>query len=229
MYWIVPVALVSLTCALLPLTAQEVAPPTRGKIQRENSQETVQVVLCGKLTLRARLGWPARTTQPVVQAQGRTYVLVGWSTSLWNIAQKLDGKTVAVEGTFTGFHRVVTRCIPDSLLPILHVSSLAAGKGDSMRKTVTLKLQGALEMTTVRSGGRKCEDEPVFRIKVKDRLYGLELPTRLEKQGRNLWGKTVVVIGTLELRRTFAGDVWHVVVVSDLKAAEGDHATTVKK
>jgi hypothetical protein len=74
------------------------------------------------------------------------------------------------------------------------------------------------------TGDRHYQDEPEFRITVNGKTYGLEFADKqaLQKLAGGLNGKTINLSGTLELRRTFAGTVWQIVVVKNLQADPGE-------
>ena len=190
-------------------------------------KETVTVVISGKLEMKARLGYPAPDFQTVITSGGKTYVLdLGGNAGLRLAGQLFDGKTVTVKGTFTGFYSVRTMCVPgQTQLPIIRIDSLEPSQGENVQQLITVKIKGKLEQATVWTGQREHQDEPEFRITVDGKTYGLDIAggQALQNLASGLNGKTVLLTGTLELRRTLAGNVWQVVVVQNLQAA-GDFA-----
>ena len=189
-------------------------------------KETVSVVISGKLNMNARLGYPARDSQAVVTSGDKTYVLDFASNAALRLAaQMFDGKTIAIKGTFTGFYTVHTMCVPgQTQLPIIRVESLEPGRGEFLKQTISVRIKGKLDLAAVWTGNREHQDEPEFRITVNGKTYGLEFADKqaLRNLAYGLKGKTVVLSGTLELRRTFAGTVWQIVAIQNLQADPGD-------
>jgi hypothetical protein len=186
-------------------------------------KETVTVAISGKLEMNARLGYPAFESKTVITSGGKTYVLdFGNNAGLRLAGQLFDGKTVAIKGTFTGFYSVHTMCVPgQSQLPIIRIDALELSQGESFRRLVTLQTKGKLDQATVWTGQRDQQDEPEFRITVDGQTYGLDFAGRqaLQNLANGSVGKTVLLTGTLELRRTLAGKVWQVLVLQNLQPA----------
>ncbi len=184
------------------------------------------MVISGRLQMNARLGYPARESQAIITSGGMTYVLdFGSNAGLHLAAQMFDGKTIAIKGTFAGFYTVRTMCVPtQTQLPIIRVDSVTPCRGEFIHRTIAVQIKGKLDQSTVWTGGRDHQDEPEFRITVNGKTYGLDFADKqaLRNLASGLNGKTVVLSGTLELRRTFAGTVWQIVVVQNLQADPGD-------
>jgi hypothetical protein len=219
-------------CGIRPMIApmpMPVAVVVVGRVQAVATEfltETTSVVISGKLQMNARLGYPAFDSQAVITAGGKTYVVdFGGNAALRLAAQSLDGTTIAIKGTFTGFYSVHTMCVPtQSQLPIIRIDSVEPGRGESVHRTITVQIKGKLDIPSVWTGGREHQDEPEFRATVGGQTYGLDFADKqaLRNLVAGLNGKTVILTGTLELRRTFAGTVWQVVVVGNLQADRGD-------
>jgi hypothetical protein len=187
----------------------------------EYVRETVQVVLRGKLDLNASFGYPVAVKAPAIYVKGKWYVLdFGTSLDLHQLARKLDGKTVVLEGTFGGMRQFPGMCRRDSYrYQVINVTRLLAGDGDSVHKLNTVAIKGKL---VINDKVRAClyEDEPDYRVTVNGGTYGLDFGDNKAflDLAAKLKGKTVVLTGTLEKRRLFAGQLWTFVIVSDLKA-----------
>jgi hypothetical protein len=186
-------------------------------------KETVTVVISGKLNMKARFGYPAPDFQAVITSGGKTYVLdFGNNAGLRLAGQLFDGKTVAVKGAFAGFYTERTMCMPtQTQLPIIRIDSLELGSGEFFHQTISVQIKGKLEQLNPWMGGRSHQDEPEFRITVDGKTYGLEFADKqaLRNLASGLNGTTVFLTGNLQLRRTFAGTVWQMVVVQNLQAA----------
>jgi hypothetical protein len=189
-------------------------------------KETVTVVISGKLGMNVRLGYPALDTQAVITSGGKTYVLdFGNNAALRLRARLLDGNTVAVKGTFIGFHTVHTMCVPgQTQLPIIRIDSVEPGRGEFFQQSIALQIKGKLAQVTPWMGGLEQQDEPEYRITVNGKTYGLEFADKqaLRNLASGLNGKWVVLTGTLELRRTLGGAVWQIVAVQNLQPEPGD-------
>jgi hypothetical protein len=186
----------------------------------ESVKETVTLIIQGKLRMNGRLGYPQ---QPValIEANGQTFVLEFGNKTLAEQAKKLDGKTVALQGTFTGFRSFRTMCVPQApRYPILWVGDVKAGAGDSVQKTVVLTLKGKLMVEAGWMGDSRDQDDPLYRMTVNGVTYGLDFGASrvLASTTNKLSGHVVVVTGKLEARRTLAGKLWQTLVVTDLRA-----------
>src|SRR5262249_28218353 len=106
----------------------------------------------------------------------------------------------------------------------IRVESLEPGRGEFLYQTISVQIKGKLDLATAWTGKREHQDEPEFRITVNGKTYGLEFADKqaLRNLACSLNGKTVVLSGALELRRTFAGTVWQIVAVQNLQADPGD-------
>jgi hypothetical protein len=87
------------------------------------------VLLQGKVRMNTPLGYPAQMVVPVVEAGGKLYVLdLGSNRELQQAATKLNGKTVALQGTSAGFQWVTTMCVPGGTsYPVVRITAVKAG------------------------------------------------------------------------------------------------------
>jgi hypothetical protein len=195
------------------------------EVPSESVKETVTVVVHGKLLMKARAGYPSRSVA-MICANGQTFVLDFSNQTLAAEANRLDGRTVVLQGTFAGFRFFPVMGVPHGeRFPVLQVSDLKAGQGESVTKTVDVTVRGKLDQAVDPFSNYLDPDEPRYRITVNGVTYGLDLtanPLRMQAVCK-LPGRGVLVTGRLELRRTFAGKVWHILVVSDLQVEPGDH------
>jgi hypothetical protein len=212
--------------AYRPIPVQVVVVTCLRAAPAESFHETQSVVVSGKLQMKAHLGYPARDAIAVLRSGGKTYVLDFGADSVHRLAAELyDGETIVVTGDVAGFYTVPSMCIPtQKQLPIVRVASLKSGRGEYLHRTITVRIKGKLDQTSVWTGARDYEDEPEFRITVDGKTYGLEFADKqsLQDLAARLNGKTVNLTGTLELRRTFAGTMWQIVTVQGLQVDPGD-------
>jgi hypothetical protein len=191
----------------------------------ESVKETVTLVIQGKLRMNGHLGYP-RQPVSLIEASGQTFVLEFGNKTLAERGKKLDGKIVALQGTFTGFRSFPTMCVPQApRYAVIGVGDLKAGAGDSVKKTVLLTLKGKLIVQAGWMGDSRDQDDPLYRITVHGVTYGLDFGANqvLASTTDKLSGQVVVVTGKLETRRTLAGKLWQTLVVTDLRADQGEY------
>jgi hypothetical protein len=191
----------------------------------ESVKETVTLIIQGKLRMNGHLGYPQ---QPVslIEANGQTFVLEFGNKTLAERGKKLDGKIVALQGTFTGFRSFRTMCVPQApRYPVIWVGDVKPGAGDSVKKTVLLTLKAKLILDAGWMGDSRDQDDPLYRITVHGVTYGLDFGGDhvLASTTNKLSGQVVVVTGKLEIRRTLAGKLWQTVVVTDLRADQSEY------
>jgi hypothetical protein len=151
--------------------------PSQVKGPAELLKKTVRVEIEGKLVIL----YPACDGEAIIQIQamGKTYWLTFASKELREKALTLDPAGWRVTGILEK--------------ETVHVESMAAGGGDSVKETVRVEMKGKLTVRWVR-----CPGSPFLEVSVEGQPYSLQFTdSTLRKLAEKLDGQVVRVKGTL--------------------------------